>query len=123
MKIKWRLSLGGKILILHYAAVAILWLLLFLFPQPQASITDGNHWFWAFLQSCQTALLWITLPVSRFMAYGVGTPFALWTNERMFVPLSFVLALNSLIVGYTIQFLVSLVRYMLHGQRDHEVVV
>ena len=111
MKAVKRISLGGTIFLLHFSCVAVLFLLPILVSQPQASITDGSHRYWGFLQLCSDALLWLTLPVSRFMAHGAGGAlFAYWMNAQMFVPLCFILALNSLLIGYTVQLVVSVIR-------------
>jgi hypothetical protein len=118
MRPRTRLSLGGKLFLVHFSLVAVFWVLLFLFPQPRASITDGEHWFWDFLEFCHKALLRLTLPVSRYMSHGVAAPFILWTNAKMFIPLCFILALNSLFIGYSLELVLRLARLVLKKTLD-----
>src|SRR5256885_8716814 len=67
MKVFRRISIGGWIFLTHFACVAVVFSLPIVLPQPQASITSGDHWYWGFLQSTERLFFWLTLPVSCFM--------------------------------------------------------
>jgi hypothetical protein len=108
MKVLKRISIGGWVFLIHFSCVAIMFLLPALFPQPQASITSGDHWYWGFLDFSDRLLLWLTLPVSYFISHPRDGYLCLF--EYPIVPFCVVLALNSLLIGYTTQLLVRLVR-------------
>jgi hypothetical protein len=103
------LSLGGKVALCHFGLLAAT-ILLPLLPQPQASITNGDHWYWWFLEGWVWLLLLLTFPVSLFFAHAIhGGPFVFWMTPRLFVPLCFIFAANSFAVGYGYAFVHSLI--------------
>ncbi len=112
MKIVRRISSGGWVFLIHFFWVTIVFLLPLLIPQPKESITSGDHWYWSFLDFSGRLFFWVTLPVSRFMShprngfYCFDHPLTAGT----FVPFWIILALNSLLIGYTIQLLLWVVR-------------
>lgn len=109
MSAQRKLSLGGKVTFGHFVLLALV-LLIPALPQPQASVTDGDHWFWWLLTVHAYGLPLLTLPVSLFFGHAVhGGPFYLWMTPQMFVPLCFILAANSFAVGYGYAYVHSLV--------------
>ena len=97
----------------HFSCVAVVFLLPIVLPQPEASITSGDHWYWGFLESTERLFFWLTLPVSCFMSHPRDS--GLWLfeqpiTEATFVPFCIVLALNSLLIGYAVQLVVRRVR-------------
>jgi len=113
MNVLRRISIGGWIFLIHFSCVAIVLLLPDLFPQPQASITSGDHWYWGFLDFSERLFFWVALPASCFMSHPRDAGLYLFDypiREATFVPFCVILALNSLLIGYTTQLLVRLVR-------------
>lgn len=109
MKIVGRISIGGWIFVIHFSCVAIVFLLPVVLPQPHASITSGDHWYWSFLDFSERLFFWITLPVSFSMSQRRDAGLYLFDSpitEATFVPFCVILALNSLLIGYMIQLLV-----------------
>src|SRR5579871_1499590 len=96
-------SLGGWIFLIHFSTVAIVLSLPVLLPQPPASITHGNHWYWGFLDFSEHLFLWLTPPVSWFMSHPNDAPLCLFgyaITGATFVPFCVILALNSLLLSY-----------------------
>jgi hypothetical protein len=113
MKVRRRISIGGWIFLIHFSCVAIVFSLPILVPQPRASITSGEHWYWGFLDFTERLCFWLALPASCFMSHPRDAGLCLFDHaitEATFVPFCVILALNSLLIGYTAQLLVRLVR-------------
>jgi hypothetical protein len=108
-----RISIGGWIFLIHFSCVATVFLLPDIIPQPRQSITGGDHWYWTFLDVSGRLFFWMTLPASRFMSHprDGGLYLANYPiSEGTFIPFCVILALNSLLIGYAIQLLVSAAR-------------
>jgi hypothetical protein len=109
MKVIRRISIGGWVFLIHFFCVAIVFSLPWLIPQPRESITSGDHWYWDFLQFSERLFFWVTLPVSCFMSHPRDTGLYLFdypVTAGTVVPFCVILALNSLLIGYTTQLLV-----------------
>jgi len=104
-----KLSFGGKLALGHFTLLATA-LLLPMVPQPAASVTSGDHWFWWFLQVDGWLILLFSFPASMFFGHSLHGMFVGWMNERMLIPLFFIFAANSFAVGYGCAYALSIIR-------------
>ena len=114
-----RISLGGWIFLLHFSCVAITIALPVLIA-PVGPITDADHWYWEFRQFFHRLFFPLTFPVSLFMDQPKDGPLELFGYPVAFVPFFIILALNSLLIGYTIQFVVSFIRSRRRTHQNEE---
>lgn len=111
-----RPSLGGWVFIIHFATLSVLWIIYYFPPQflGMTMIVGNESW----REIHRQALICMGAPASLFMSHW-RVPYAFWAGKEMIL-LFVILALNSLMIGYGVQWLIRFTWRAIFDNREYD---